>query len=514
MLVSPANAGLALPMLQFCSAIVPVVLMACLGSLGIGRDRVPVTPVGPAPQSGPLAEADPPAREYPRPSEHPSAAATAPASEPRGAEVAPPIDVHRRRPPPLVVAPAPATEGGPDGSRRPANEPTTEHASVRTTHAAADSPGTAAPSEGGPSRSSPRPSAHVADDNSRAATMETAAARVHGDDGRTGRDRRIVGWDGRVMTAWELDHRRPTEAQTGRDGVRHRFELHQARLNARFRFTDRLRAKISADLADALGSTEQLSYLRDAWANLRVVRAFQLRAGRLRRPFSRLENRGVSKLPFRGRGLFNQLAIEELSWGDRAVGAMAWGKLSWVDLKWKLMASNPAPGNPGVDLSARVQVEPLDWLAMGANGGIKRTENAAGDPVDGGAAGGDLRFRAGRVYATLEFGAAQDWSYDVKGDDNLDALPWMLGAVGYVNVDIPVGREWVLQPVVFAEWADSHHVYSQSEALRVIGGFNVLWTEYLRVLPQVELVRPVGHASRYNRWAARETYYLLVSLQM
>lgn len=316
------------------------------------------------------------------------------------------------------------------------------------------------------------------------------------------------------MTGWELSNRHPTAEQTGRDGVRQRFELHQARLNARFSFTDRLKAKVSADLSDALGSTEQLAYLRDAWANVKFARALQLRAGRLKRPFSRLENRSAGSLPFRGRGLFNSLSIEDLSWGDRIVGAKLWGKIDRPELTWELMASNPAPSTRGVDVSGRVEIDPVHWLSLGANGAFKQIENAAGDPVQVAAAGGDIRLRGGPVYAALEFNAAQDWSYNVAGDDTVDTPPWTMGAVGYVNVDFRVAEDWVLQPIVFGEWADSNSVYSESEAMRVIAGFNVLWTDYVRIMPQVELVRPIGTAGPFNRWAAEETYFLLLSLQM
>ncbi|MEE9382232.1 MAG: porin [Nannocystaceae bacterium] len=312
------------------------------------------------------------------------------------------------------------------------------------------------------------------------------------------------------MTGWAVRNRHPADAQTGREGLRHGFFLRQARLNARLQFNRRLRAKISVDLADALGSPERVAFLRDAWANIKIRRAFQIRAGRLKRPFSRLERRGSSKLPFHGRGLFNALAIEQLAWGDRTVGVMLWGDVKTANLRWQAMASNPGPGSEGVDAIARIEYEPTNWLSLGANGGYKNLENAAQDRLSVFAGGGDLRLRVGDLYAAAEFDAAQDWTYDPQQRE----APWTLGAVGYVNYNFHVSESTTLQPIVVAEWADSDTSFLQSESLRVVLGFNLLWTDNLRVMPQIELVRPLGTVSEYSRWVQEETYSLLLSLQM
>jgi hypothetical protein len=72
----------------------------------------------------------------------------------------------------------------------------------------------------------------------------------------------------------------------------------------------------------------------------------------------------------------------------------------------------------------------------------------------------------------------------------------------------------VLQPVVFGEWVDADIRYNESEAVRVVAGLNLLWRKYLRVLPQVELVRPVSPVGAGTPWVESETYYIMLSVHM
>jgi hypothetical protein len=64
--------------------------------------------------------------------------------------------------------------------------------------------------------------------------------------------------------------------------------------------------------------------------------------------------------------------------------------------------------------------------------------------------------------------------------------------------------------------------YLKTEAFRAVFGINLLWSKYVRIMPQVELIRPIDVTSGdwddpitrpVNRWEARETYYLLIALQ-
>ncbi|MCA9682309.1 MAG: hypothetical protein KC457_08950, partial [Myxococcales bacterium] len=249
------------------------------------------------------------------------------------------------------------------------------------------------------------------------------------------------------------------------------FELRQARVGLRLDYREVLRVKITADLADFLDSPDAGKVVRDAWANITIHRAFQIKVGNFKRPFSRLELRGFSSIPFIGRGLFNSWAVEDLGWGDRHVGVQMWGKIDGEgrglhEFTWALSASSDVTsGGPnGVDTHARVTYDPLAWMSIGANAAYKHVqdpladENACRDDWrrdpgcrrDVFAAGGDLRFLVGKkLYASVEVNLAQNWRF-------ADTSPWGVGALAYASYDIEVGKRTTLQPVAFAEYIDTN----------------------------------------------------------
>jgi hypothetical protein len=105
------------------------------------------------------------------------------------------------------------------------------------------------------------------------------------------------------------------------------MKLRQARVGIDARYRDILRARVSVDFADLLGNPRPGRVLRNAWGNIAIHPAFQIKVGQFKRPYSRLELRSSATIPFMGRGLFNDLAIEDLQWGSRAVGLSLWGKI-------------------------------------------------------------------------------------------------------------------------------------------------------------------------------------------
>jgi hypothetical protein len=313
---------------------------------------------------------------------------------------------------------------------------------------------------------------------------------------------------GRVMTGWEYRSRRPRSDQPGEASDRQRFFLRQMRVKAAGRLMKRIRLNASFDLADAINPEPepQINYLRNAHLTLVAHEALRFRFGRFKRPFSRLELRRVNSIPVRGRGLSNARVVEELAWGDRGVGTMLYGRFGNRQLEWFLSATNPGLRVEGVDVHARVTYEPIRQISVGANGASKTVEDP-GDPtgslVSAWAYGADARLHVGTLYAAVEGYAGQDY--------RIADRPSAGGVVGYVSVDIPLASDWALQPVVLGEWADANLNVSQSEAGRLVLGLNVLWPPAVRILPQVEIVRPLGSGAATNPWLERETYYVMVT---
>lgn len=308
------------------------------------------------------------------------------------------------------------------------------------------------------------------------------------------------------------------------------LELRQARARVDVKYKKVLRVRISADFADLLGSPDPGEVIRDGWGNIKILPEFQIKVGNFKRPYSRLELRGVSKLPFIGRGMFNSLAIEDLGWGDRATGMALWGKhepekrglheLGWaVSLSNNVIAGAPA----GVDVHARLTYDPLEWMSIGVNGAFKYVEDSLADGVacqsewiraDGCrrevfAGGFDLEFKTDRLYASTELNLAQDWLF-------ADTSPWMLSALGYVSYDFVLGKRerTRLQPMVLGEYIDHNLDFALSEAIRGVVGLNVLWTKYLRILPQVQVEWPLSPWTSFNRLTRRWRAGVWVSVQL
>jgi hypothetical protein len=79
---------------------------------------------------------------------------------------------------------------------------------------------------------------------------------------------------------------------------------------------------------------------------------------------------------------------------------------------------------------------------------------------------------------------------------------------------VRVGERTRLQPVVFGEYVDSNMRYAESEAVRAGGGFNILWTKHLRIMPQVECVQPLAPVTSFNRFVVRQVYGLWMAVQL
>lgn len=317
-------------------------------------------------------------------------------------------------------------------------------------------------------------------------------------------------------------------APVGQPVRRGSLDLRQARVGVDARYRDVLRIRATLELSDLLDKPEPGMVLRNAWANIRVRPGFQIRAGQFKRPYSRLELRGFSSIPFIGRGLFNRIAVEDLGWGERALGVMLWGDiepaLPGLDrLRWQLSVTNHAvSGAPhGFDAHARLTYDPTHWLSFGANAAYKSVQDPLADEdtcrsnwkrgpecrLGVFAAGSDVAFDVEGLYASVEVNLAQDWLY-------VDESPWMLGALAYASYDIDVGKRTRLQPVVFGEFVDSNMSFAESEAVRAGAGFNILWTKHLRIMPQIEFVQPLEPVTSFNRFVARQVYGLWIALQL
>jgi hypothetical protein len=317
----------------------------------------------------------------------------------------------------------------------------------------------------------------------------------------------------RIQTGLEHERTSPGEGQT-EDDSRQPFFLDSARLELDMELTDGLSASFGAELTDE-------PVVRDAYINVKLEKALQIRAGHFKRPISRTELTSIGRLPFRSRGMGNQI-LRDSDWAGRTLGVMFWGKFKHPKLQWSLAAMNAAQTIDvsrvdqirGIDLLARVEYEPVDWLEVALHGGHKITEQFADGPnVQLSAIGGDVLLRAAGLRVVLESTFAQN-PRPPSPPSQEGRTPFAAYALAYATYDIPLTQVLVLQPVVVGEWSDTDLDLSEDETVRAVLGVNlVAWQGLFRVLPQVELIRPLGDVTVRSQLETT-TFYLLLSLQV
>jgi hypothetical protein len=324
----------------------------------------------------------------------------------------------------------------------------------------------------------------------------------------------VLDLEARLIGGVERRLEHPRAAQVG-EHSRQPFFLQQARVELDIEANKWLSGSFSAELTDN-------PVVRDAFVNARVKRWFQVQAGHFKRPISRIDLSGALKLPFRERGIFNRALIRRAEWGNRALGVMLWGKLRRPDLQWNLAVTNSGESIGtrqieqvrGADVLGRLEYEPAEWLSVAINGGYKNTEPYVNGPnLSLLAAGGDMRIRAGGFRMVLEAIGAQNPRPPVPPDSR-GRTPFAFGLNGYATYDIALGNRAALQPVVAGEWVDTDLDIGEDETARGLGGLNLLLFDgAYRILPQVEIVRPLGDVGPRSQ-VKRETYSIVLTAEL
>lgn len=279
------------------------------------------------------------------------------------------------------------------------------------------------------------------------------------------------------------------EKDGGEPEASYGFNLRQVRVSTKLKWKKRWTARATVDFSDGLNpSGVGVQYLRTAVLEYKYSPAFRLVVGRYKRPFSHLELQSTGDLPILNRGLLNGLIVEDSAWGDRGIGAMVSGKYKPARLGWAFSLTNPAPDNlatPGIDAIARLTWKPIDEVQLGVHGGNKYLDFETGRKHFQGV-GGDV---------TLHFGGFE-WQLEGMMAD----LPWR-NSIGYGGTSLmsysqPITKHLRLQPVLFAEYADSNSEFERNESVRLQGGVNVVIRDRFRIMPQVRKTQALGDPLR------------------
>lgn len=320
----------------------------------------------------------------------------------------------------------------------------------------------------------------------------------------------VLAFHARIMSGVEIEREHPDEDQPAAEETEMGFFLEQAVVEAEAQLSKRLDLELGYNLSNQT--------IRDAFVNYRMYDALQVRFGRFKRPFSRLELRSRGKLPFRDRGLFNDIVLGDGAYVGRALAGMLWGKPNEM-LRYFLSVGSPAEiGSDieGLDVVARVVVEPIPAVSIGLNGIHKWSERfAEGPELSVNAFGIDARVELGDFEVTLEFDAAENPNPPpVVDSTDTTRTPWAFGFIGYAEYTFKVSPKWTLAPVVVFEWMDTDTEYKQDERVRAVAGFSWNYRKNtLRIMPQVEITRPIGDAAARGE-VASETYYMLISTEI
>ncbi len=310
----------------------------------------------------------------------------------------------------------------------------------------------------------------------------------------------------RLLTGWSYEREQPDEQQFGEEQTEFGLFVDQARLGVDAEWDNSLRLQIEFELSSA---NDPPAGMRDAWLNWRFSKALQVRLGRLKRPFSRLELKGAGDLPVRGRGLGNSLLVEDMGYGERALTGQLHGRVKALKLDWAVSVSNPPPDQSGADLHARLAVDVARWLELGGSVAHKIVDDPGtleDDFIAGSGYNVDVRVKAAGLYMLVDGLVAEDLRF---GNRPLAGV-----LAGYATYDIPLTDVWALQPVVFGEWADSDLEFSGSEAVRFIAGINAVWRDSnLRIMPQVEVVRPL-QVMDTTLWVRTDAFYVMLGGQI
>lgn len=319
----------------------------------------------------------------------------------------------------------------------------------------------------------------------------------------------VLGFHARLMSGFAVEREHPAGGQPARDETQPGFFLKQARVGVGADLSKRVSAAVSFDLDGAV--------LRNAYLNLRLSKAVQLRSGNFKRPFTRLANRSVGAIPFRSRGRFDKLILEDQAWGDRALGAMVWGRPVKALRYYAAVMSPAAIGShlEGANVIGRVELSPVKALSLGVAAAHKWTERFTDGPnLSMHGVAGDVKVEAGALYAAVEVNAAQNPNPPPVASSTADRTPWAVGALGYATYDFKLGKKLTLGPVGVLEWMDTDTDYAHDERVRGVVGLVLGYRDKLvRVMPQVEINRPIGGASSRGE-VASESYYLLLATEI
>ena len=328
----------------------------------------------------------------------------------------------------------------------------------------------------------------------------------------------VLDFDGRLHVLWRLSDEP--------DAPLNEFALNSVRLQASWRQGDWLDAVLELEAEEALQSGSASTLLRDAYVKLTALPWLEVRAGQLKRSFSRLELLPRRRLPTIDRGPANRWNVRRLGYGDRDVGLELGGRL-WEDgrLDYAIGVFNgegaglAESGISGFkDLSARLEMRPIRWLSFGLSFSLDTREEsdlphlvdpaifAEVDPAEfpAGYTEDDFRREHAWMAGTSWMGGA-DVGVQVEGlrlyaealfGDNwwFEGEPYTTSVTLLASYEMELSSDWAirLEPVVRGELVVPRIESLDSRVWFAVVGVNLHVGSHVRVMVDGEFIRVEG----------------------
>lgn len=280
------------------------------------------------------------------------------------------------------------------------------------------------------------------------------------------------------------------------DGWTDEIRLNRARFDARWQPTKRLRLLLEFELTQGVE-------IRDVFVRYNFHRAFRLKVGNFKKPFSLLRMTSRWDLLIPRRGLIDSHVIGGSTFGGfgaRDAGVMVFGRLGkrkqvrvryylGVFDGWRLTdAFFRDPDDPNDDNTshrdyvARLQVGLFDKVFVGVSYNHKRARMALAPGLEM-----DRTFNAvsGDISLALAgFGVQLEGIY--ASNPNAAQDHYLLGGHGTISYRLKLSDSLFLTPAFMAEFLDPDDQVDEKHALRLAGALNLDVGKYTRVILAVE----------------------------
>ncbi len=310
----------------------------------------------------------------------------------------------------------------------------------------------------------------------------------------------------------------------GEESPSNQFSIPMARLEVKFKQGKTIDAKLQGDFEQLFGKGDPDAMLRDAWVRVRPTKWLGFKVGQHKLPFSRVQLRSRSKFETISRGPADDWLVEELSYGERDIGATLSFDFEWDEGRELAISVGGFNGtgrnapetdlNGAKDVVGRIEGRPVEWFSLGASGALKLFDRVDSDvrPDQAWATGVDLQVDWEGLLVVAEGLFGENWDPCLFAPEVHETcvllqptgstpnpsypaatlVPKTWSAVLMLAYKIPVYKAWKisLQPGLKGEYFAPDADVDDGAVMAATLGVNLWIGKHFRFMVQGETVRP------------------------